>query len=101
MARIERWSGVLVPTVATTIAGTQPGTTGRYFIDFGIRADRLTTLSFADVLNGSFDPSMLAGKTVMIGATAVELGDMIAPQMHCAPAPVPTVAAVATAPFGA
>ena len=31
-----------------------------------------------DVLNGTFDPTRVAGKRVIIGATAVELGDEVA-----------------------
>ncbi len=78
MARVELWSGALVPTVASAAAGLQPTVMGRYFIDFGIRADRITTVSFVDVLRGTIDSAIFSGKTVLIGATALELGDTVA-----------------------
>jgi PAS domain S-box-containing protein len=78
MARVELWSGAYVPTVATAAAGLQPTEIGRYYIDFGIRTDRIKTVSYVDVLRGQFDPAIFAGKTVLIGATALELGDTVA-----------------------
>jgi len=77
-ARVEPWSGAYVPTVATAAAGLQSADTGGFYIDFGIREDRIKTVSYNDVLNGLFDPAAIAGKTVLIGATARELGDTIA-----------------------
>ncbi|MGH6892142.1 MAG: CHASE2 domain-containing protein, partial [Dongiaceae bacterium] len=77
MARFESWSGVLVPTVASAAAGLQSGDTDRYFVDFGIRAERIPTVSYVDVLRGTIDPAIFAGKTVLIGATAAELGGMV------------------------
>jgi signal transduction histidine kinase len=44
-------------------------------IDYGIRPETLPHLSFAAVLSGHFDPAAIAGKNVIVGATAVELGD--------------------------
>ncbi len=77
MARVETWSGAVVPTVASVVAGAQPSA-GRYFIDFGIRAERITTVSYVDVLRGTVDPAVFAGKAVLVGATALELGDQVA-----------------------
>ena len=51
---------------------------GRYYVDFGIEADQIKRVSFVDVLNGKVEPSVFAGKIVMIGATARELGDTVA-----------------------
>jgi PAS domain S-box-containing protein len=78
MARVELWSDRFVPTLATAAAGLQPTEMGRYYIDFGIRADRIKAVSYVDVLRGQFDPTVFAGKTVLIGATALELGDSVA-----------------------
>jgi PAS domain S-box-containing protein len=77
MARVELWSGALVPTMASAAAGLHPTAMGRYYIDFGIRSDRVTTVSYVDVLRGRVDPKVFAGKTVFIGATALELGDTV------------------------
>ncbi|HEX6118405.1 MAG TPA: CHASE2 domain-containing protein [Dongiaceae bacterium] len=77
LARVELWSGALVPTIASAAAGLNPSAIGSYYVDFGIRADRIKTVSYVDVLRGQFDPSIFAGKTVLLGATARELGDTV------------------------
>src|SRR5262249_39607421 len=78
LARVELWSGTLVPTMAAAAAGLQPSVVGSFYIDFGIRSDKIPGVSYVDVLNGSVDPKIFAGKTVLIGATALELGDTVA-----------------------
>jgi PAS domain S-box-containing protein len=78
MARVELWSDRFVPTVATAAAGLQATEMGRYYIDFGIRAYRIKTVPYFKVLSGDFDRATFAGKTVLIGATALELGDSLA-----------------------
>ena len=67
-----------MPTMAAAAAGLQPTAMGRYYVDFGIEADQIKRVSFVDVLNGKVEPSVFAGKIVMIGATARELGDTVA-----------------------
>jgi len=78
LARVELWSGAVVPTMAAAAAGLQPTDIGRYYVDFGIRADHIATISYVDLLRGTVDPTVFAGKTVLIGATALELGDTVA-----------------------
>ena len=46
-------------------------------IDFSISPASLTYISYVDLLEGRVAPATLAGKTVFVGATAVELGDMV------------------------
>jgi PAS domain S-box-containing protein len=78
LARVELWSDKLVPTMAAASAGLQPTAMGRYYVDFGIEADKIETVSYVDVLQGKVDASVFAGKVVLIGATALELGDTVA-----------------------
>jgi PAS domain S-box-containing protein len=78
LARVELWSGTIVPTMSAAAAGLQPNDMGRYHVDFGIRADRIKVVSYVDVLRGTVDPRMFAGKSVLVGSTARELGDTIA-----------------------
>jgi PAS domain S-box-containing protein len=78
LARVELWAETPVPTMAAAAAGLQPTAMGRYYVDFGIDADQIKQVSFADVLKDKVDPSVFAGKIVMIGATARELGDTVA-----------------------
>ena len=51
-------------------------------IDYAISPASFDYVSFADVLDGSFAPDALRGRIVFVGATAVELGDMVAVPIH-------------------
>lgn len=46
-------------------------------IDYSIDPRSFTRLSFADVLAGDFDAAVLRGRHVAVGATALELGDLL------------------------
>lgn len=60
---------------ASSLAGFPPTQAGTFYIDFSIDPRRIPRLSIADVATGTFDPSSVAGRNILIGATAVELGD--------------------------
>lgn len=63
------------PSLSAIIAG-QAGTADQDFpVDFSIDPSSIPRHSFIDIRQGDFDPSALAGKNVLIGATAVETGD--------------------------
>ena len=70
--------GKITPSLAATLAGGafEAGTT--FLIDFGIDPATVPRLSYADVLSGNFDPARVAGKQVVVGSTAAELGDYFA-----------------------
>ena len=46
-----------------------------FAIDFGIRADRIDRISLVDILRGDVEKDRIAGKKVIVGASAVELRD--------------------------
>ncbi len=74
------WRGFQHPSyyrasMASVLAGAPYGKTEPFFIDFGIRASRIDRISFEDIYTGDFDPARVRGKTILIGATALELGD--------------------------
>ncbi|RHW16247.1 EAL domain-containing protein [Sphingomonas gilva] len=48
-----------------------------YRLDMSIDVSKITRLSAADVIAGEFDPALVAGKRVVIGATALEMGDRV------------------------
>ena len=83
MWRREPWNDDEVPTLSALLGGSRQDETP-FFIDFGIRPDSLARLSYFDVMAGRFDPARVAGRQVIIGATALELGDL-------APVPLTTV----------
>jgi diguanylate cyclase (GGDEF)-like protein/PAS domain S-box-containing protein len=51
-------------------------------IDFSIEPSTIPRISFVDVIEGTFDPARVAGKRVLVGATAVELGDEVSVPRH-------------------
>lgn len=64
-----------LPTVAMRLAEPVNAEFASFALDYGIDLSTVPRLSYADVLKGEFDPSTIAGKQVIIGATAAELGD--------------------------
>ncbi len=71
----DLWKGWRIPTVAGMLAGQDERRPDVFLIDYGIRPESLPVLSFADVMSGHFDAAAVAGKAVIIGSMAVELGD--------------------------
>lgn len=68
--------GSFVPSLAAALTGRSFAQSASFLIDFGIDAASMPTVSYVDVING--DPDTLArlkGKKVIVGATALELGD--------------------------
>jgi diguanylate cyclase (GGDEF)-like protein/PAS domain S-box-containing protein len=73
----EMLEGKFVPSVGALLAGRYE-TGGAMLIDFGIRVASVPTVSYIDVLRR--DPAamrVLAGRKIIVGATAVELGDRV------------------------
>ena len=63
------------PSVAATVAG-RAGQVGESFpIDFAIAPGSIPRHSFIAIERGEFDPAVLKGRDVIIGATAIEMGD--------------------------
>ncbi len=65
-----------LPSMGAMLAGQYNKTNASLLIDFGIRAASVPTVSYIDVLNG--DDAILArlkDKKIIIGGTALELGD--------------------------
>ena len=85
--RRSAWRDQTVPSLPVLLADQALGDKDApFFIDFGIRPAAPTVLRYLDVLSGTFDPSLVAGKTVLVGATAVELGGLVpVPVLDTAP----------------
>lgn len=65
-------------SMASVLASAPYGQTAPFTIDYGIRSDRISRIGFHDVYRGTFDPALVRGKIILIGATALELGDEFA-----------------------
>lgn len=70
------------PSLASMLA-ERPGAAGASFpIDTGVDPASIPRHSLIDLLQGRVPPAALAGKRIIIGATAVELGDRFAVPRH-------------------
>ncbi len=65
------------PTFAALLGQNGQSTIANFDIDFGIDSSAIRRISIIDVLNGTFDPALVRGKRVLVGATAIELGDYV------------------------
>ena len=78
-----------IPSLASRLAGIPDAGPSQFYLDYGIRIRAAPRLSYVDVLNGTFDPTAVLGKNVLVGATAVELGDQFAvPVYRVLPGPL-------------
>jgi diguanylate cyclase (GGDEF)-like protein/PAS domain S-box-containing protein len=72
----ERLEGELLPSMAAVLAGDFTGAEQSFLIDFGIRAASIPLVSYADVLRGDAAAlRLLKDRKIIIGGTALELGD--------------------------
>ena len=63
------------PSLSAQIAGVSGAVGNDFAIDFSIDPTSIPRHSFADIESGAFDKSQLADRDVIVGATAIELGD--------------------------
>jgi len=69
--------GQRLPSVFALLAGPSAIRGRRFLIDFGIDPQTIPRVSYIDVLRGTVDTERLAGKVVLVGASAAELGDIL------------------------
>jgi len=85
----ETVDGVFLPSVGALLAGKYESKEAPLRIDFSIQAASLPVVSYVDVLHGV--PAALAkikGKRVIVGSTAIELGDQFSgPNGRIVPGP--------------
>jgi diguanylate cyclase len=77
-----RTAGTPRPSLASLIAEQQAEIDRSYEIDYSIDPSTIPRHSFVDVLLGRVDPAKLAGKRIIVGATAVEMGDRYVVPRH-------------------
>lgn len=71
----EITAGIPRPSLAAMIAGRDGRAGADFPIDYSIDPASIPRLSFIDVRDGRFDPIAVRGKRILIGATAIEMGD--------------------------
>ncbi len=75
-------AGVVRPAMPAMLAGAANTIGGSFPINTSIAPETLAVHSISDILAGKIGRETLAGKTVLIGATAIELGDRYALPRH-------------------
>ncbi len=69
-------------TSMPSLLADREGGTGLFGIDYAIAAERLPRVSYVDLLRGRIDADALAGKTLIVGASAIELRDLFPVPAH-------------------
>lgn len=75
-------NGEFVPSAGVQLAGSYASITESFSVNFGISPESIPVLSASDLLNGKLTRDEIAGRSFLIGATAVELGDYFAVPLH-------------------
>ncbi len=75
-------AGEFVPALAAMLAGGAGNSDGHVYIDFSIDPASIPKFSVKALLQGQIAPDALKGKTVVVGSSAVELGDTLAVPVH-------------------
>lgn len=68
-------AGIPRPSLSAYIAARSGTADTTFPIDMSIDPATIRRLSFVDVRDGRFDPAVVKGRTLLIGATAIEMGD--------------------------
>ncbi|MEO5640316.1 MAG: EAL domain-containing protein [Sphingomicrobium sp.] len=66
---------IRVPGLATSLAGWKIYPFGNYPLDYSVDPSSFQSVSAADVISGTVDPTLLAGRVALIGTTTDTLGD--------------------------
>ncbi len=71
-----------VMSAGTLLANEFEQSFASFEIDYSIRPDTIPVLSAVDVLRGTAPVDLLAGRAVIVGASAIELSDQLAVPVH-------------------
>ena len=83
-----------MPSFAAALTARVPPELDAFYLDYSIASRTIPRLSYVDVLTGRFNRSAVRDRAVIVGPTAVELGDHIAVPVEAA-MPGPLLQAVA------
>lgn len=86
--------GMQLPSLSTSLAG-MPGRDGAIRIDYAIQAGTIDRISIIDLLQGRIAKGRLAGRKIIVGATAIALKDIFqTPRYGSLPGPLVQAMAV-------
>ncbi|WP_299970799.1 EAL domain-containing protein [uncultured Roseobacter sp.] len=75
-------AGEYIPSAAALLTGTFLEQTGSFPINFATQPGSVPILSAVDVAEGRFEPDIVAGRSIIVGASAIELGDLFVVPVH-------------------
>ena len=76
-------NGNLIPSLPVMLAGVPVRVDRREFvIDYAVDPATIPRISVAKLLDGSVDPALIAGRKVVVGASALELRDVMMTPKH-------------------
>ena len=78
------WGGAGLPSFPVLLAEAEVTSPVKKYIDYGIRLNSMPRISYVDVLRGEFPPRLFQGRDVIVGSSAVELGDYLSVPVHVA-----------------
>ncbi|GLQ54048.1 putative bifunctional diguanylate cyclase/phosphodiesterase [Devosia nitrariae] len=94
-------AGPDLPSIPLALVPTFGGEGARIFIDYSIDLMQVPRIPVHRLLAGAVDPSLVAGRQVVIGAGAIELRDFFrVPRFGVLPGPLVQIGAVETAKAG-
>ncbi|NRA20086.1 MAG: EAL domain-containing protein [Oceanospirillaceae bacterium] len=65
-------------SIGGMLAGISDNRDRVVLLDYSIDLSTIVRISFKNIVLGNFDPQLLLGKKILVGATAIELGDKFA-----------------------
>ncbi|WP_299675741.1 EAL domain-containing protein [uncultured Roseobacter sp.] len=74
--------GTYIPSAAALLTGAFSERSGSFPINYAIAPDSVPTFSAVDIASGNFNPDDIAGRSVVVGASAIELGDLFTVPVH-------------------
>ena len=89
------WGGMALPSFSTLLAEAFSAPAANQYIDYGIRLETMPRISYVDVLRGEFPPQLFKDRDVIVGASAIELGDYLSVPKYLT-IPGPALIALAT-----
>nr|WP_300037585.1 EAL domain-containing protein [uncultured Roseobacter sp.] len=78
----EMVEGTFIPSAAAVLTGTYTERADSFPINFAFQPDTIPVLSAVDVASGQYDRDLVTGRSVIVGASAIELGDLFAVPVH-------------------
>ncbi len=79
---VQDFGDLLFPFMGVRLAARDVARAEPFYIDYGIRPETIPVYSFIDVILGQIPHNELSGRDIIVGSTAIELGDQLAAPRH-------------------